>query len=304
MHFSLSQIIAINVPLIIALIVVLFWYKRDSQTQFFQNKENLPTLISVFFWAAFGGLMLKLCIDMIYHFDHQSVILSSIWFYLFSIFIEEIIKGGSLIIGLEIAEKRFNEVSDGIIYGSMAALGFLFFENIFYLLNTTSTSEFLRILTLRYFSTFGIHLLTTSVFGLTYAKGYLGYKKRLKTYQAKYKIKDKDLKIPQPYDFFYHLKSILTIGNFFLNLIKLVTCYDLFKRIFLILSKKEMFLLEKDRFPLFPSVFIVEGFLLGFYLHLTCNSLLQNQLFGWILLTIMPFFSFMVYLGFIRLDRQ
>lgn len=304
MHFSLPQITAIFTPLLIAFVIILIWYKKDARLSSKTNQEKLTTLISVFFWGAFGGLMLKLLVDTIYHFDTNQIILSTGWFYVFTIFLEEFIKGGSLVVGLEMAEKRFNEVSDGIVYGVMAALGFLFFENIFYLLSTNSTEEFFTVLGVRSLSTFGIHLLTTSVFGLTYAKAYLGYKNRISAYKEKFKTTDEELLIPKPYDLFHHLKVILTIGNIFFNLLKFVFCYDLLKRILLIVMQKDALLLKEKRFLVFPSVFIVEGFLLGFYLHLLCNELLKNEFIGWLLLTIMPVFSFVIYLGFSRFDSK
>ncbi len=304
MHFTLPQISAIIAPLIIALIIILLWYKRDCQTDQRENQENLATLISVFFWAAFGGLMLKLFIDTIYHFDNNQIFLSAGWFYVLTVLLEEIIKGGSLIVGLEMAEQKFNEISDGIVYGAMAALGFLFFENIFYLLSTNSSAEFFNVLGVRYLSTFGIHLLTTSIFGLTYAKAYLGYKKRIKLYKKQFKITEKELPIPKPYDVFHHFKYIITKGNSFLNIFKLMICFDLLRALYFILSKQENKIVTKERFLVFPSIFIVEGFLLGFYLHLICNVLLQNEFLGWLLLTIMPVFSFVLYLGFYRFDQK
>lgn len=304
MHFSFAQIVAILLPFLVALGIIRFWYVRDCQKSQNGQQEKLPTLISVFFWGAFGGLMLKLLIDTVYHFDSQNLILTTTWFYLVTIFLEEFIKAGALVIGLEIAGQRFDEISDGIVYGAMSALGFLFFENIFYLLETSTTREFWVVLSGRYLFTFSIHLLSTATFGLTYAKAYLGYNKRLKAYKKKFNVTDEALPKPKPYDIFHHFKYIITKGNHLLNVFKLFLCFDLFRAVYLILSKQETKLITKDRFLLFPSIFIIEGFLLGFYLHLLCNLLLQNQFFGWLIMTVFPLFSLVLYLGFYRLDRE
>lgn len=304
MHFTLPQITAILVPLLIAFVIILLWYKKDHEVDEKVNQEKLVTLISVFFWSAFGGLMLKLFIDTVFHFDTENQILSAGWFLVFTVFLEEIIKGGSLIMGVELADQKFNEVSDGIIYGVMAALGFFFFENIFYLLNTSSTQDFFAVLFGRYLSTFGIHLLSTSVFGLTYAKAYLGYEQRVEAYKKKHKIKGASLSVPPPYAIFHHFRIVITAGNHLLNVLKFWLCWDLLQAVYYILTQQENKIIRKDRFMLFPSIFIIEGFLLGFYLHLACNKLLQNELSGWLLLTIMPVFSFVVYLGFVQFDRR
>lgn len=303
MHFSLSQIAAIIFPLIVAFVIILFWLRQDRKTKFEKNREKFITLISVFFWSAFGGLLLKLFLDTVFQFDANQIIFGTMGFYLFSILLEEIIKDGSLVIGLELTESRFNEVSDGIIYGAMSALGFLFFENIFYLLETTNQLDFWFVLSGRYFVSFGIHLLTTIIFGLTYARAYLGYKKRLGIFRRKLKKTSKQMPLPSPFAILYHFKSIL-VGNPVLNIVKFFIGWNLLQRFYLIVFKHKEPVFDKKTYLVFPSLYIAEGFLLGYYLHLIFNYLLQHQLFDWIMITLFPTIIFLIYVGFGKLSEK
>lgn len=304
MHFSNFEILSIFAPLFFASILILLWYKKDQQTALESNREKLLTLISVFFWSAFGGITLKILIDLVFNLDSQQVVFSTTWFYVLTILGEEFIKAGSLIIGLELAEQRFNEVSDGLIYGAISALGFLFLENIFYLLVTQNQVEFWTVFSVRSLSIYTVHLFTTTLFGLTYATGYLAYKKHLPFYQVKFKLQHQKFVSPKPYAFIKHFKLILGIGNLFWNIIKLIFCWDLIKRIFLIISKQKKSLYTPKRFLVFPSVFIVEGFLLAFYFHLGYNFLLQNDFFKSIFSSILPLGGFLIYLGFQKINNK
>ncbi|MCD5383001.1 PrsW family intramembrane metalloprotease [Candidatus Gracilibacteria bacterium] len=175
MTFTNLQIGTILISFLTAVILAILWQKKDQQKDKNEkNQEHFVVLMSVFFWSAFLAFALKLGLDFLKNINFERI--NSTFFQWFSIGMEEIVKISALIIGLEIAGKRFNEISDGIIYGVFAILGFLFFENIFYMLAywdfAKGVWDFAGFAGQRSIFSFSIHL-STIFFSFFYATAYL-----------------------------------------------------------------------------------------------------------------------------------
>jgi RsiW-degrading membrane proteinase PrsW (M82 family) len=172
MTFSLLQIGVTFTSFFFVFLLALFWHNKDkSSEKRLSDVESFPVLMSVFFWSAFFALMLKMSIDLLV--IYFPGVASSQWVFISTIFAEDFVKITALLIGLNVAGKRFNEMSDGLMYSVFAALGFIFFENIMYLLSTDGNIyDYIIILLGRNIFSFTAHL-SIIIFGLFYASTYL-----------------------------------------------------------------------------------------------------------------------------------
>lgn len=172
MTFSLLQIGVTFTSFFFVFLLALFWHNKDKNSEKkLSDVESFPVLMSVFFWSAFLALILKMSIDLIAFYIPS--IIASQSFFIGTIFAEDFVKIFALLIGLNVAGKRFNEMSDGLMYSVFAALGFIFFENIMYLLSTNGNIyDYILILLGRNIFSFTAHL-AIIIFGLFYASAYL-----------------------------------------------------------------------------------------------------------------------------------
>lgn len=133
--FGLSLLIA-AIP--IALYVVMIW-RLDIY-----EREPLKLLILAFFWGAVPSALLAIIISSIlsvpltllpeqyYQMATASLVAPPV---------EEAIKGLALV-GLYLwAREEFDDALDGVIYGSLIGFGFSLSENVLYLMDTSSVSE-------------------------------------------------------------------------------------------------------------------------------------------------------------------
>lgn len=180
MTFTNLQIGTIFLSFSVAVILAVLWQKRDEKKdKKSKNQEHFAVLMSVFFWSAFLAFALKLWLDFLKNINFEYI--NTQRFSWVSIWMEEIVKISALIIWLEIAWKRFNEVSDWVIYWVFSILWFLFFENIFYLLAYWDFSkwiwDFAWFVWQRNSFSFAIHL-STIFFWVFYAQAYLNTPKQ------------------------------------------------------------------------------------------------------------------------------
>jgi len=186
MTFTNLQIWVIFLSFFTTIFLAILWQKRDQKSDKNKNnQEHFWVLMSVFFWSAFLAFTLKLWLDFLKNINFEYI--NSQWFSWFSIWMEEIVKIFALIIWLNIAWKRFNEISDWVIYWVFAILWFLFFENIFYMLAywdfATWMWNFAGFVWQRNSMSFAIHL-STLFFAIFYAKAYLSTQKTDKSRPA------------------------------------------------------------------------------------------------------------------------
>jgi len=106
----------------------------------------------------------------------QNAALFSAVFLLFVAFIEESVKAFAFLFIVHKANKHFNQIVDGIVYGALVGIGFAMAENIYYFLRAMETfsfsADFMAIFTIRSLGTMLAHTLFTGIFGFYFAKAY------------------------------------------------------------------------------------------------------------------------------------
>ena len=163
-------------------------------------------------------------------------------------FAEEVVKALFLIIGIEFTGKWFDQIVDGLIYGSTVALGFSLAENVFYLLGLNGFGAgFLGIYLVRSLDTMLAHTIFTAFFGFFYATAYLRR------------------------DIFPKKKRGKPWGRIWLDLLEACTLHV---TLFHILPNRP----SKEGH--FPGTLILEGILLASLLHGFFNLLLKGNLWG------------------------
>jgi RsiW-degrading membrane proteinase PrsW (M82 family) len=201
--------------------------------------------------------------------------------------LEELVKIIALIFGLEIADKRFNELSDGIVYAVFTALGFIFFENILYLLSgNLDIWSFVLVFLSRLIFSFGAHL-SIILFGVTYAEAYLHTSPKLLK-----KLKQKNEARIKPYHFHRILKF-------------LYDKYHIFIIFYLPLSPIILlFQLYEQKHPITMSELIFSGILGSIYLHIIYDLLLNINIpwLNTVVLSIFGIFALSIYHYFPKLE--
>lgn len=278
MIFSNLQIFTIFISFSFAFLLAIFWHYRDKVIDTKQNEESLSVLMSIFFWSAFLWFFLKLSLDLLRNFNF-SFINNNNFFY-FTLFLEELVKAVALIIWLEIAWKRFNEISDWVVYWVMSALWFIFFENIFYVLSSwymLFSKEYFVLFLQRNIFSFSAHL-TIVLFSTLYAMSYIKCWK-LKKWNR-----------PKPFYFITHLK-LMWSWNIYVGFI-----YFLLSPIVLLIN-----FITKNKPKL--SIMLYWSFFLSVILHIIYDELVW---FWWnfsiLVLILTAFICFTIYRRFDKLD--
>lgn len=286
MNFTPLQIGITFSSFFITLLIAWFWHKKDKQAE---NKasdvESFPVLMSVFFWAAFLMIAQKMLVDLGVYYSPSTMAHPAMKYIVVAG--EEFVKVFALLVGLNIAGKRFNELSDGVMYAVFAALGFIFAENIFYLLSVDPNwGDFLITLMGRNIFSFGAHL-SVIIFGMYYATAYLRTSKELTSY-----LKKKKVSRIAPYNIFRILKFLFDK-------------YHLFFIIYIPLSPFILFfqMIQKHKTHVTMSEMLVGGFLSSVYLHALYNSLLGiSPLINTLALSSMGLFVVFLYHFFPDID--
>ena len=294
MHFSLFQSCIILSSFVFSIISILIWHYKDRSSNK-KNSEFLPTLISVFFWSAFLGLLMKIFLDVFFLWEKTNFLFSNNNFKYLTLLLEELVKAIGVIIGLEMANKRFNEISDGVIFGLMSAFGFIFFENILFLWEATGTKEAIKIFLGRNILSYSAHVFSSVVFGFFYASAYLGKvlirPEKHKPYQIFRSMWVSALK--------YRNKKSSTFSGIIRYLLVLFKVLTLHIIIFHIVFHK------KTRGH-YSGELIMEGFLLSYYLHLFYDFVLEtgNKLLNTVSLTFYIIFPLILFINFSHIEKS
>lgn len=173
MELTPTQIAIITISFAGVFLIALFWYFKDKLHESKEKHvESFSVLMSVFFWSVVFAFIFKMALDLLGYYNPNGIYYTT-WFMVLSLFLEEIVKIAALLMGIELAGKRFNELSDGVIYTVFAVLGFLFLENIIYLVpQADDFKSFIEVFAGRNIFTFAMHLFTV-IFGVFYAFAYL-----------------------------------------------------------------------------------------------------------------------------------
>lgn len=164
----LFSILAAVIPMLVYLFLIWRFDRYD--------REPASLILLNYFWGAFSAIILTLLLSSLIH------LLISILFideemidYLGTILtapvIEEITKGLFLLIMIQ--NKKFDNITDGIVYGGAIGLGFGMTENFFYFLaNSGSFNTLIFIVVIRTLFSAVMHCVATGILG-----AFLGYAK-------------------------------------------------------------------------------------------------------------------------------
>lgn len=165
------------IPMLIYLFII---WKFDRY-----DREPIGLVLLNYLWGSFGAIILTLLFsgillkivsflfnDFYLHDFYQIIILAPV--------VEEIMKGLFLLITVQ--NKKFDNLTDGIVYGAAIGLGFGMTENFLYFLHNSQTIQtWVYLVIIRTLFSAVMHYVATSTFGafLGYAKFKRGAKKIL-----------------------------------------------------------------------------------------------------------------------------
>ncbi len=163
--FLMSTWLFLLVVLLPALVWGLIWWLQDREKEPF---------FSMFLAFALGGLSTWLLVQL-YSVVDMSFLVPGSTMEIFSLsVVEEVLKALMLILCIELTQKWFTQIVDGLVYGAAVALGFAFVENLYYLVPfLQSGTDFYVIYAIRSLNTMVAHSLFTGLFGFFYANAYL-----------------------------------------------------------------------------------------------------------------------------------
>lgn len=260
-----------------------FWQSWDNN-----KKEPLGVLIMAATWSIIFTYFLKGFIDTCNPTNAFSLSFSVI-------FLEEFIKAFALVNALESIGKRFEEKNDGIIYGAAVGLGFVFVETLYYLQHTTN---FWEIYFGRLIYTFPAHMVFAGIFGMYYARAYLGESG----------IIGKGKKRKQPP--FAILANVFTAATDRIppneknpKTIHLAVLRQIFDLITLKITRTYLIFGKHERYTHWSGEMILEGFLVALYLHIAYNLLLGSAFAIFGLIGIIAAFAGLLY-RFVQLEKE
>lgn len=167
MLIVLSAIAAI-VPMTAYLIIIWAFDKYD--------REPFKLVLANYLWGALGAILLAIIGSLLISTFFSFFIQDERSFGLFGAivvapFVEEITKG--LFLLLTVTNRKFDNITDGIVYGGAIGLGFGMTENFFYFIsNATSFPDWIVVVIIRTLFSAVMHCVSTATFG-----AFLGYAK-------------------------------------------------------------------------------------------------------------------------------
>lgn len=246
--------------ILITLLPALLWFVLWR----FQDKEKEP--LKAMLYCFLLGMLASLPFFALKYWFPNLLQGYAPWLALFlPAFAEEVMKAIMLIIAIEISQRWFTQIIDGLIYASAVALGFAFVENISYFLSLPiAPVGALGVYAVRSFDTMLAHTLFTAFFGFFYASAFL----RKEIFPKK--------KREKPWRHFW--------SNLWESLPFHVTIFHILPN-------------RPSKHGHYPGTLIFEGILLASLLHGLFNLLLKSQALGTELsfLTV-PLVALLVYL--------
>jgi protease PrsW len=150
---AFASLIAATLPMILFLWIVWFMDKYD--------REPVGLLILNFVWGALGAIFLGVVFSIL-----TSFILGSTDFLdavLVAPVVEEFSKG--IFIFWTARDRRFDNVTDGIVYGMAIGLGFGMTENFMYFLGASSAGEWILLVLMRTVFSAVMHAMASGIVG-------------------------------------------------------------------------------------------------------------------------------------------
>jgi protease PrsW len=164
----LASALAAFIPMVLYMLLI-WWYDR-------YDREPLGLVIKNFLWGAIGAVILAIIWSGLLSFMISFVIpdelsRSRVETIIIAPFVEEITKGIFLLI--TVFSRKFDNITDGIVYGGAIGLGFGMTENFFYFVGFGDTFQnWISIVIIRSLFSAVMHCVCTATFG-----AFIGYAK-------------------------------------------------------------------------------------------------------------------------------
>ena len=168
--FSIFIAITAGIAPMILYALIVWWLDR-------YEKEPWPLLVGVFVWGAAPSILLALIAELVLDIPLHSLIGPGLAYNLLGSSliapgVEEFFKGLAVLAVFLLFYRRFDDVLDGIVYGSIVGFGFAAVENVLYFLsslNRGGAGAMFAVIFLRAFL-FGLnHAFFTSLTGIGFA---------------------------------------------------------------------------------------------------------------------------------------
>ena len=157
----ISSILAAIIPMVAYLIIIWRFDRYD--------REPFKLVLTCYFWGAVGAIIFSLIGSIIfsgllsfftsskYQLDHLGTIVVAP-------VVEEITKG--IFLFVIVANRKFDNLTDGIVYGGAIGLGFGMTENFLYFISYgTTVSDWIAIVIIRTLFSAVMHCVATAIFG-------------------------------------------------------------------------------------------------------------------------------------------
>lgn len=235
---------------------MIFWRFWDEY-----RKKPMGVLLMAAIWGAIFTYFLKRFVDGAATAPNSA----GFSFFLTVIMLEELVKAVAEINALESTEEKVGRRNDGIFYGVAAALGFIFVETIFYLVNA---QDFWAVVWGRLIYTAPAHMAFTGIFGMYYGRAYLNSGVIGKVRERRVApiailgrvVREAVLKIPEERRNFF-TRSYAIIREF----LGIITLH----------ITRNHLILSIPTHGHAPCELITEGFLISLYLHVGYDVLLS-----------------------------
>lgn len=164
----LPSLIAAVIPMVIYLLLIWSFDRYE--------KEPFILVLRNYMWGALGAIFFSfigswLITTVLSAYIYDSVYLKNLEVFAVAPVVEETMKG--LFLVLTISSRKFDNITDGIVYGGAIGLGFGMTENFLYFMTYGSNiDQFIMLVIVRTLFSAVMHCLSTATFG-----AFLGYSK-------------------------------------------------------------------------------------------------------------------------------
>lgn len=153
--------LAALIPMLVYLVII---WRMDRY-----DREPFKLLFQNYLWGAIGAIVLALIGSVIFSsvlsiFIQDDDFVDKLSTVLVAPFVEEITKG--IFLFITVSSIKFDNITDGIVYGGAIGLGFGMTENFFYFISSTnSISGWIAIIIIRNLFSGVMHCVSTGTFG-------------------------------------------------------------------------------------------------------------------------------------------
>ncbi len=126
------------------------------------DREPISLLLKNFLWGAFGAILFGILFSIAFSSalgsnDFQNAIY-------IAPFVEELAKASFLLL-VTVRDRRFDNVTDGVVYGMAIGLGFGMTENFLYFIGAKTVGDWVMLVVMRTLFSAVMHSMSTGIFG-------------------------------------------------------------------------------------------------------------------------------------------